>query len=144
MSDDDLDNKAYIAMHGLRLDYAIGKFNNDRQTIKKLKAVLPKLHGKEFYKTLDQEQIDELAVGLALGIFEPKQVQSIKTKFPDVRWGLFTEKTFFVAAMEYLAEDPDARAMLRCENPDWKVIQKWRFADLAVGRYLKERLTFND
>ena len=40
--------KAYVAMHELRLDYAVGKYDHDAGQMNALNAI-PKVNGKHFY-----------------------------------------------------------------------------------------------
>jgi hypothetical protein len=136
--------EAYVAMHELRLDYAIGK--SDDAQIDLLKKTFDKkaFDGKYFFEVLDEPQIDSLAVTLALGILTPEQRTSVTTKFPAICWDKYTEESFFDAISQATTEVSEFSEKLKklgkddLDSDGWNNFINVRVANRPIGLFLRE------
>lgn len=137
--------EAYLAMHELRLDYAIGKNDDDPRFLEALKNALPKKDGKYFYETLDDIQIEMLSVCFALGYISDKERHSVKTKFPEIDWDSYDKVSFESAVEEFkksdhpLAEFADLLATQDVSTSEGCQFAKVYYNDRAIGRYLQAK-----
>jgi hypothetical protein len=136
---------AYLAMHELRLDYAIGKNDHDPAFLKALQTALPKHNGKYFYETLDDIQVEMLSVCFALGYMSDKERQSVKTKFPDIDWEAYDKESFERAVEEFKTSDhplADVVNVLAAQDestPEGRAFARVHYKDRAIGRYLQNK-----
>lgn len=113
-------------IHRVRVAYAIGEYDD---------------HDTAAEKVLDQAQIDEIGVAMALGCLSVQETESVKTKFPEVQWSNFTRPAFVRAICEREDSVCFAAAISRARNvpfnhPAWAAVLQYRFDDLPVGLYV--------
>jgi hypothetical protein len=133
-----LEMDAYVAMHEMRMDYAVGRYDNDPlgpELLQRCKNLgLPKNDaGKEFWEVLDQRQIDEISVCLAMKILAPEAMASLYEKFPEVQWDTYTGDAFDSACKDFFLQNPDkipAVCFAECNS--------WKHGGLPIGRYITE------
>jgi len=141
------ESDAYRAMHCLRLEYAVGKMDGNPAAMAALQNVLDgPVDGRYFYQILDQPQIDELAVWLALDLNSPEEHRSLRTslrtKFPGHDWDAYTRDTFLDTVFLATA-DPGFRTSFNAvrakstADPAWRAFERRRFNDLPIGLYLR-------
>ena len=141
------ESDAYRAMHCLRLEYAVGKMDGNPAAMAALQSVLDvPVNGKYFYQILDQPQIDELAVCLALDLNSPEEHRSLRTslrtKFPGHDWDAYTRGTF-LDTLFLATADPDFLTSFNAvrakstADPAWRAFERKRFNDLPIGLYLR-------
>ena len=144
MSESLLEQRAYNAMHHMRLDYAVGTYDNDTDARDAMQSVLSKENDKYFFEVLDAPQIDELGVGLALDLFTDDQCRSISTKFPEIDWTVFTQDSFFDALKQAKDSDPSLATTLKTigrldtDSDEWIAFAQVRHADRAIGLFLQQ------
>lgn len=138
--------EAYLAMHELRLDYAVGKYDDYPRFIESLNAI-PRIDGKYFYETLDAIQIEMISVCFALGYINKKERLSVKTKFPGIDWDAYTCASFECAVEEFkksdhpLANSADLLASQGESTPEGYAFSKVYHDDRAIGRYLQAKMS---
>lgn len=128
---------AYFAMHELRLDYAIGKFDDDPECLESMKSAANKKDGQYFYEILDDIQVDMISVCFALGYIDDAGRRSVKEKFPDIRWESY-DKASFERAVELfeVSDHPLAKDDVDRSGTDFG---KLHFAGRAIGVYLQNQ-----
>lgn len=137
-------------MHTLRLDYAVGKFDDAPDRLEAMKTVLPIKDGKHFYEVLDDAQIAELAACFCMGddYIDAKERASVVEKFPDVDWKKFTYEAFVGGLQTLKKENSEfAKAVEKALKHDtsdssWDEVTGFRHGEIPVGLVLK--LTIED
>ena len=127
-------------MHTMRVKYAVGKYDTDPLFLAEMQNRVPlKTDGKYFYERLDQPQITELSAGFILGVFNEAEKESVRTKFPDIDWSIYTEESYVAALEEAHVANPtfvqNARKAAQYETAHaaWAKVSEMHQDGIPVG-----------
>lgn len=129
----------YAWMHELRLNYATGAFDGNQEAMQYLNAGE---NGKKFYEVLDEEQMDQLITGLVMGYFSESQIESLKTKFPEIEWSKYTSDGYIVALKAASTQDQSIGKLIgRAGKEDmshslWTEVKKIRHDNFPIGQII--------
>lgn len=133
------EDEAYEAMHQLRCRYAIGELSES--DVARIKEVDP-----DVLDTLDDLQINELSVYVAIGVYDDNELASLKTKFPAIKWDEFTSASFVHAIKAAKDADPSLRSKITrlgrqsLESREWSEFACFKYANRPIGMYLREMI----
>ena len=137
---------AYQTKHDLRVEYALGAFDDQPAQLAVLKTVVGgKVDGKYFYQVLDEHQVDDISIFLAMGTpgrTHGECLASLRTKFPSQPWETFTGEAFERAISGLvdagLSDTLNGLCDKNLNGPEWAAfVQTTRVGNLPVGRFIR-------